>query len=488
MKKKLITFEEFIAESQKPIDKISIQNFESYMKTFLFEDSTEAEEQSLALEKYREGNRLVDFLNERYVLEGSGFEDFTEEEKWKLEDAMWEGILYCATNSDLNESEIYEGIWSSIVSGASTLADKGKKALEWGMKTLGNIGSFLKGLKDYIVAFFKKVVEYGKKVSKQILGGITGKIEEKFENRQKKFSEEAVKSEGQQYKETVEWFGDGVEKLLGDGEKDAMTAAQEAGSESEEEKEKLIDGIKNKMIDNAEKKLKENDERIYIRVINELRKSKDFDFADLVIASEISAKSKTLAENATEDDLLTDDFLLELFGWEKKKEAEKEEPKVDGSPEDKKKGLLSKVAKGVSTIVSIFVSGPVWLFEKITEFLLREAAFPMVSAVIAKCGGPGVFKFAITSGVMAILLATIVEFGLDIIKTATGTDALDGILHAVHGLNPLHIVEHALHIPGGAAVAKGIAVGWCAYQAYNHISHLLHADHEKGHGEHAEGH
>jgi hypothetical protein len=490
MKKKLVTFDEFLNESCSPKEQVSIQNFDKFMKTFLTDPMGSLGEdlsESIVLEKHREGNRLVDFLNEKSIFEGLEFETFTEEEKWQLEDAMWEGVLFYTTNSEtLNESELYEGIWSSIVGSVGALAEKGKKALDWAMKTLGNIGSLLKGIGEYIAAFFAKVVELGTKTAKQLLGSITGPIEKKFENRQKKFSEDAVKTEGKQYQETAEWISKSVESLMKKGEKDAMSAAQDAAGSEDEEKEKLIDGIKNKMIDNAEKKVKENNDIAkYTRVINEIRKSSEIDFSDLVIASEIAAKSKTLDEGSTEKDLLTDDFLLELFGWEKKKEAEKQDPTVDENPDDKTKSMIAKAVKGLSTVVSIFVSGIVWFFEKAIEYLLREFAFPTLSAWVAKCGGPGTFKFAITAGVMAILLATIAEFGLDILKSATGTDALDGILKMVHGLNPLHIVEHALHIPGGAYVAKGIAVVWCAYQAFNHIKHLLHEDHEKGHG--AEG-
>ena len=494
MKRKLITFDQYMNESLNENKQINIDGFNSFISQLLLNEELEGMEDfygPLVLEKKTSGNRLVDYLNDCSILEGLGYEEFTEEEKYELENAVWEGVLFYATNDGvLTESELHEGIWRSIVGGVGKLKEIGSKALTWAMSTLASIGKILKAIGEYVKAFFAKVAELGKKAAKAVLGSITGKIEEKFANRKKKFSEDAVKKEGGEMKETAQWISDSIEGLLNKGMKDGEGAAQDAASQDKEEREKLIDGIKKEMLDGATTESFTVSERSLIHVINEIRAMEDFDFSSLIIAAKISEKSKDLNEGATESDLMTDEFINELFGWEKKKEAEKEAPTVDEDP-NKKSSLVGKAVKGLKMVVSIFVSGIVFFFEKAIEYLLREHAFPRLSAWVAKAGGPGVFKFAMTAGVIAILLATIAEFGLDILKSLTGTDALDGVLHMVHGLNPLHIVEHALHIPGGAVVAKAIAVVWCSYQAYEHISHLLHGDHhgeEHGEGEHASAH
>jgi hypothetical protein len=488
MKKKLISFDEYLNENLSAKEQISFQNFNTFISSFIEDPASligESVSKDVVLEKYREGKRLVDYLHEKSLFEGLDFETFTEEEKWNLEDCMWEGMIFHMSNSDkLTEEELLEGFWSGIVGGVKSLAEKGKKALDWAMKTLGNIGTLIKSIIEYVKAFFSKVGELALKAGKSALGMVTGKVASKFEKQKARFSKDAVKQESGELKDTVSWLTNAAQDMIDKGAKDGEGAAQEAAGGDKEEKEQLIQGIKDEMIKNVDKKLKENSnlDYRYIHLINEIRKSNEIDFSELVIAAEIAEKSKNLNEGATQEDLLTDDFLVELFGWEKKKEAEAQEPQVDADPHEKTKLLLQKAVKGLGKVVSIIVSGWVYFAEKALEYLLREQAFPMFSGWVAKAGGPGPFKFAITAGVIAIVLAMVVEFGLDIIKSATGTDALDGILHAVHGYNPLHIIEHALHIPGGAVVAKCIAVAWCTWQAYEHVAHMLHGDH--GHDDH----
>ena len=430
----------------------------------------------MLLEKVNTGKRLIDHIPNINESE-HGFSELNEEEKYELDNLLWEGILVYSVHGE----EIFEGFWGNVVKG---VRDMGKKALMYTKSILTNIGKLIKDIAGYVKAFLKKGLELANKGTQAVWGKIKGKAEEKTA-RMDKHPEIQVKKEVEQLKETTAYIAGEI--IFGDletGAKDALAAASDAADKDSEAGENLEDRIEDEI---QGEKQKEMDKRRpssnegwdvvgIIHAINEIRKDENFDFAAFINDSEIYQEACLEFEEYNQ--------ILEKYG----SDADVGDPKSDA--EQKKSSILSRLkgAFSIKNIVQFIVSGVVTFFEKGLE-LLFNVGFNAFSNLVSKGGGPGPYTWPAISAMIAVCLGLVLEYGLEMIAEFTGLEALKVVAEGLHAVNPVYWLQKGVEllVPGASVVLKTVSVCVVLYIALSHLWHkLVHGDEEhgeEGHGE-----
>jgi len=411
--------------------------------------------QTVGINHITEGNRLIDAfasLNESK----EELDNLTESEKYIVDNILWESIFeYIVTG---NLELVTEGLWKSIVKGVKNLGDKG---LSYAQKIIGNIGTLIKDLGEYIKKFFEEVK---KQVIDKAIKKATASVQAKLKDKSVTIKE-GMKDDVGNLASTVAFLvdakksvGSNVDKNTGQG----ITLAKQAAGNEKEEGEKLANNIEKKLEGGDEEKPNENllYRNAIANAINEMRKSESFDFNEFAQLAEDYSNFISLEES--------DDAGSEL----EKETAEK------------KKGFIDKIksAASIGTIISFITSGVVKLFEMITEWVFKKG-LKQISQLCKTTGGPGVFEFAAISALAAVVVGVLLEFGLSEIAKLTGSETIEHIAHALHETSPLyllgHIAEHM--VPGAATYAKAATIIWVLYANVEHLYHSSHAAHGDEH-------
>lgn len=275
------------------------------------------------------------------------------------------------------------------------------------------------------------------------------KADEEYGDIKSKASEDEIKKDVGNLKATVNFILNAIPGLEKEGEKDAMSALQNADKED-------IQAAQQSLAKASEKE-KSNEALFYIgmnNVITELKSSKMDSFIQSIMED---------AESAAGD--IQDEV-------EKKKETSL-------------KNRLSSIAKqgmvSLKTIIHILVSGVTVFIEAALKALFK-LGFKGVSAIVKSMGGPGVYSFAAIATILAGATALFFEFAADIVGEATGTKWLETVNHALHATSVASILshagEHALEhmLPGASSVIKLCCASYCIYMVVDHLTHALHHD------------
>ena len=464
----------------------------------------------ILLESRNNGVRIVDCLQSVSINEDLEMNLLTEEEKWDIENKMWEGAHFYATNSP----QLFEGFWKNFIGGVKNLS---KKALQMAKTILTGIGKVIKALGQYVLSFIKAVKAKAVAAAKSTWSAIKGPIDKKFEGKMGQYTEEEMEKEGDEWGETVDWIkGEGTDKGVAMGAKDAAEVGGEIESMDKAEKDEMLKQIADK--EKAAKESKQSHlDRAVTRTINEIRSSKSFDHSGLVeyamVYEEIDQFYRSeLGVNEYEEydrskiSELNEGKLLNFVtgkGWNSDKElaakertekrvSDAEPPNVEGSAPaaqaEKKKSIFKRFKDGFTlmSIVQILVSGVVAIFEKLAEFIFKKA-FSKVSAWVKGAGGPGVFTFVCISGILAVAVGLIAEFGLETLSKFTGVEELETIAKGLHAMNPSYWIEKGVNlvVPGLGTALGIIAKIVCLGLAVKHVVHVF--SHNRGEIDHEEG-
>ena len=401
-----------------------------------------------------EGNRLIDVFST--VNESNDeFNLLTENDKYVIDNLLWESILEYAVTGDLDL--VTEAFWKSVVKGVKDMTDKG---LSYAKKIISNIGNLIKDLGDYIKKFFEAVkTQVIDKAIKKASASVQAKLKDRAVT-----IKEGMKDDVANLAATVAFLVDPKKSVGANVDKNtgqAITLGNQAAGDEEEESEKLLKRVEAELEGGDEKEDKKPNESIIYRntianAINEMRASESFDFNELVEISEVYAEFAKLEES--------DDAGAEL------------EKEVG----EKKKGFLARLKESASigTIISFITSGVVKLFEMITEWVLKKG-LGKVSQLCKTAGGPGAFEFAAIGALVAVVVGIILEFALGEIGKLTGSHMIEEVAHALHATSPLYLLGHVAEhmVPGAATFAKAATILWVTYA---NVEHLFHASHKEG--------
>jgi hypothetical protein len=465
----------------------------------------------ILLESRNSGVRMVDYLQNTTINEDLELSLLTEDEKWDLENKMWEGAHFYATN----DSQLFEGFFKSLIGGIKNLS---KKALQVAKSILTGVGKVIKACGQYVMAFIAKVKEKGKAAAKSLWDSIKAPIDKQFEGKMGQYTEEEMEKEGEEWKSTSEWIsGKGADAAVEMGAKDAASVQGEIESMDDDERDEMLKAIADK--EKAAKESKQTDlDRAITRAMNEMRGSKNFDIEGLVeyamvhegldqyYRSELGLTEHETIDRTRLEELQMSEGLGSFLtgkGWnaEKEKAAEERTEKKVSDTEvkdpgadpqsvqaDKKKSIWERFKEGftLKAVISILVSGVVTLVEKLAEFLFKKS-FSSISSWVKKFGGPGVFTFACISGILAVAMGMILEFGMEAIGKMTGAHVFEEIAHGLHAMNPSYWIEKGVNllVPGMGTFLGITAKVVCLALAAQHVIHVFahnrkEIDHDKG--------
>ena len=490
----------------------TLLKYDLFLKTINVKPTNESfEAETLVLESRTEGVRLIDYLQDSNTNEKIELDLLTETEKWDFENKLWEGVHFYATN----DTQLFEGFWKNVIGGIRNLSDK---ALNVAKSMLTNIGKVIKACAQYCMKFLEVVKTKATEAGKAVWGAIKGPVDKKFADKMGQYTMEEIEKETGEWQQTVDWLsGKGPDTVLAKGVGDAGQIEQEIEKSSKEEKVEMLKAIVNKQKNaknpNANKPaVKESIDEFYnfsvTRVINEIRSDKNYDMEELVEYSMMRYELENFYKSElglTEQDelkieqiqsLMTNEGMFDKLtnfvtgkGWtddaEKKAEerTEKRIEKAESKPVATDSGGLKaklmskwenfKKGGGLSKIIGIITSGVVYLFEKLADYLFKGLA-KSCSSLIKKFGGPGVFTFAVTVGVIVTVIALIAEFGMNTLTKFTGVEAFEKIGHTLHHYNPSYWVEQGVNLvlPGLGTALGVIAKMTCIGMALQHVIHL----------------
>lgn len=377
--------------------------------------------------------------------ENDAYYQLSESEKIELDNVIWESIYQYAISDTIDE-----GFFDPIVKAAKAAGTKG---IELAKKLVTNVGSILKEAKNYVVTGLVAAVKAGKAAAQKGYGMLKDKADEEYGDIKSKASEDDIKKDVGDLKATVNFILNAIPGLEKEGEKDAMSALQNADKED-------IQAAQQSLAKASEKEKGSNEALFYVgmnNVITELKSSKMDGFIQSIMEDAASA-------------------------------AEDIHDEVEKKKEESLKNRLSSIAKkglvGLKTIVHILVSGVTVFIEAALKALFK-LGFKGVSAIVKSMGGPGVYSFAAIATILAGATALFFEFAADIVGEATGTKWLETVNHALHATSVASILshagEHALEhaLPGASSVIKLCCASYCIFMVVDHLTHALHHDKEE---------
>jgi hypothetical protein len=416
-------------------------SLKSYFE-FLLEQEIHQDDRKnyLGILNIQEGNRLIDHIAAMNESAYTEFSMLTEQEKYDVDNVIWAGLFEYAMCDEPDKLD--EGFWGNLISG---IYDMGKKALNFTLGVLQNIGGFFSGIMKYIRDFFAAVIKKATSLAGGLWSKIKGEAEETTMQKVKKIDPEEVKQDLSDLKETIEWLsGKAVGSMLEDGEKEGASAIKQVAGEEKEEAQEMAMKVK--------KELQESKALLYksglAKAINEIRSNPDFNMTEFVeIVVEIN---KDISES--------DDPTQELAG--------------------KKKGIWERIKKAasISNIISLVCSGVVLLFEKAVKYI-TSGSLRGLSNIISHFGGPGVYKFLGIGTIIGVIAGLIVEITADFADLGHGI--LGEIAHALHATNPMHYLKEAAVeyiVPGAKTVLSCISYGTVIYIGTSHIVHAVKGD------------
>ena len=173
-------YDEFVLESYSlgndtlNLNDIHFKNFEN----IIFESIE-------SFKRVETGKRIVDIISTFGELNES-FKDLSESQLWDLEYEFWESVV-----EYVHESSINEGFWSGVVKVTKQAADQlGNSAQQIWTKIVSGVGKFIKSAIDAGREALKKIINFGKNISKKIFDEIKSEAEERAEGI-KKYSKDA---------------------------------------------------------------------------------------------------------------------------------------------------------------------------------------------------------------------------------------------------------------------------------------------------------
>ena len=385
----------------------------------------------------QKGNRLIDHIAAMNESAYTEFSMLTEQEKYDVDNVIWAGLFEYAMSDDPDKLD--EGFWGNLISG---IYDMGKKALNFTLGVIQNIGGFFSGVMKYIKDFFAAVIKKAGSLASGLWGKIKSEAEETAMKKVKKIDPKETKQDLADLKETIEWLsGKAVGLMLDDGEKEGASAIKQVAGEEKEEAQEMAVKVK--------KELQESKALLYksglAKAINEIRSNPDFDMAEFVeIVVEIN---KDISES--------DDPTQELAG--------------------KKKTIWERIKKAasISNIISLVCSGVVLLFEKAVKYI-TSGSLRGLSNIIKYFNGPGVFKFLAIGTILGVIAGLIVEITADFADLGHGI--LGEIAHALHATNPMHYLKEKAAeyiVPGAKTVLTCISYATVIYIGTSHIVHAV---------------
>jgi hypothetical protein len=410
--------------------------FEFLLEQEIHQDEAERKNY-LGVLNIQEGNRLIDHIAAMNESTYSEFSMLTEQEKYDVDNVIWAGLFEYAMCDEPDKLD--EGFFGDLISG---IYNMGKKALNFTLGVLQNIGGFFSGVMKYIKDFFAAVIKKASSLAGGLWSKVKGKAEETAMKKVKKIDPEEAKQDLANLKESIEWLtGSAVGKMLEDGEQEGAKAIKQAAGEEKEEAKEIAMKVK--------KELQESKALLYksglAKAINEIRSNPDFDMAEFVeIVVELN---KGISES--------DDPTQELA--------------------DKKKSWWQRIKKAasISNIISLVCSGVVLLFEKIVKYL-TAGSLGAASKVQKFFGGPGAFEYLAIGTICGVIAGLIVELLADFADFGHGI--LHDIAHALHATNPMHYLKEAAAeyiVPGAKTVLTCISYGIIIYIGTTHVVHAI---------------
>lgn len=391
--------------------------------------------------RLNEGKRIIDSFS--FISElNESLKNLSESQLWDLENEFWESVIECVQESVTNE-----GFWSGVVKVTKQAAQQlGNSAQQVWVKIVSGVSKFIKSAIDAGREALKKIILFGKNLSKQIYDFIKDEAEERAEGI-RKYSKEEVQKDINNWQSTVDWIvGKGIESASETSTKAGESAVSKLAQEDSDEKENLLDRIKNAddLIESG------NDNAIYksltIKIVNELRKKS------------LLPGNETLLEDLVE-------YSLELVN-----EAENPLSDIESDVENK---ILNNKGTNFSKIlkfcVEVVLLGPGRIAEELLTILFK-GGLKLYSKTVKALGGPGVFEFATVAGILAFIITLAFDALADFGDQLALGETIKKIAHFAHDAHAYSALGKGIK---GAEKVLGVAAHHAAGHSKEYIADSL---------------